>query len=59
MSKKTNDNCKNCTKRYLACQDTCPDKSTGNNYPVKDREFYAYRAEKNVRLNKIRKSRRH
>lgn len=57
MNKRTN-NCKDCTKRYFACQDVCPDKSPGNNYPNKDKEFYAYKAEKDIRFNK-RKSRRH
>lgn len=53
--KQEEQNCKNCTKRYPACQDTCPDKSTGNWFKKdsKDKEYYIYKAVRYA--NKIKK----
>lgn len=36
------DNCLNCTKRYPACQDTCPNKSKGKFYKRPDTEYISY-----------------
>lgn len=45
MNKEKEQNCLNCTKRYPACQDTCPDKSTGTFYRNPDAEYIAYRTQ--------------
>lgn len=38
-------NCYKCTKRYLNCQDTCPDKSTGTFQKPDDAEYISYKAQ--------------
>lgn len=50
-----NNNCKDCKKRYPACQDTCPDKSKGNWFKkdAHDKEYYNYKAVRYA--NKIKK----